>query len=131
MWQAEQQEKDKFAAEWLRTGDSFKAAIAVTGVNDAGRALWLEKQLVLDDYVLRRKQELIQENGEEAYLPSKADIARKVLEAHETARSTDDRLKALRLYAEIMGHISKPDTNSNKGGSGIVAIPINDLDSKL
>jgi hypothetical protein len=130
MWQSEQKEKEAFAAAWLREPDAFKAAVAVVGASNAGRALQIAATWVFDDYVLQHKADLKEEFGEDYFLPTKADTARKALEVFDTMRDGETKLKALRLYAEIMGHIAKPE-QLGKIGNGIVAIPVSDLDAKL
>jgi len=129
MWAEEKAQKDEFAAEWLRQPDPFKAALSIVGPANVGRALQISSQWVLDSYVLTRQKELIEEFGEDYFLPSKAVIARKVLEVHENAKTSFDKLAALKLYAEVMGHISKPD--NNKASGGLIAIPITEMDAKL
>jgi hypothetical protein len=47
-------------------------------------------------------------------LPSKAQQARDIYNLAQGAASIDDKLKAHKLYAEIMGHVQKP--GEGKGG---------------
>jgi hypothetical protein len=105
-------EKEAFAREWLRLNDPFKAAIAIVGA-DAGRALQISNDWIKDADVLKFKAKLIAESGEAAFIPSKEAFALKVFEVAESARHTEDRLKAYRLFGEIMGYIEKPTTNIN------------------
>ena len=105
--------KDAFAAELLRTPDPFKAACAVVGSQDMGRALQISHEWAKDPYVIDKQAELLEQFGAKHFLPSKEDFARKVLELGDTARATEDRLKAYRLFGEIMGYIEKPTTNIN------------------
>lgn len=108
----EDNEKRAFAREWLRLNDPFKAALAVVGAN-AGRALQISNEWVKDVTVLGYKAELIDEHGERSFLPTKEAFAMRVLDVAETARATEDKLKALRLFGEVMGYIEKPTTTVN------------------
>lgn len=135
MWQSEknakeQGEKDAFALAWLREPDPFKAAVKVFGPSNVGRAMQASAEWISDEYVLKRKAELFEEKGPRAFMPDEFEAARKAWEISESARFNDDKLKALRLYSEIMGYIPKVD-NSGKVGSGIVAVPVTELDAKL
>jgi hypothetical protein len=130
MWSDEKAEKDAFAAAWIKEPDAWKASLLVFGPSNAGRALQASHVWVKDDYVLNKKAELIEEHGEEHYLPTKADTARKAMAVHDEARTAEDKLKALDLYARLMGYIAKAEP-LGKLGNGIVAIPVNELDAKL
>ena len=58
-------------------------------------------------------QDAIDTHGEEYFLPTKADLARKVWALANTDNlSTNDKLKAYRLYADVRGFIEK--------GAGVV-----------
>jgi hypothetical protein len=109
----EAEQKKAFAAEWLRNPDAFKAALAVVGTQDAGRALFMSNNWVIDPLVLQLKAELLDEHGAKAFLPTKEEFARSILDLAEVARATEDKLKALRLFGEVMGFIEKPTTNIN------------------
>ena len=129
MWSSEIKQKDDFAAEWIRSNDPFKAAIVVFGPDNAGRALQASVEWTRDAYVIAKRAELLEEVGEEAFLPTKADLARKVLEVHENSRAPEDKLKALELYGKLMGFIAKENkTDNTKGTFKIVA---SELDQKI
>lgn len=130
MWLSEQQEKDAFARAWLKEPDAFKAAVMVFGSANAGRALQISATWVLDEYVLNKKKELLENEGPEAFLPTKFEVAQMMLENHKNARNAEDKRKQLRDYAELMKFIEKPEV-TGKIGSGIVAIPVGTLDAKL
>lgn len=105
--------KDAYADELLRTADPFKAAVAVVGTQDTGLALRISTEWPNDPYIKEKQAELLELNGEAAYVASKLQLARKVFELGDTARAIEDRLKAYRLFGEIMGYIEKPTTNIN------------------
>lgn len=127
--------KTAFAVELLKTPtDPFKAALAVCGV-DTGKALFVANKWPSDAFVLSEISRLKEEEGELAFLPTKADLARSLWErAHsETRRTTnEDFVKLTRLYAEIMDFVPKVqkeiDPNKGKIGAQVFA---NELDQKL
>lgn len=122
--------KDRFAVEWLRKGDPWLAALAVLGNQDTGKASVCASTWPFDAYVIRKRNELLAEHGEDYFLPSKADLARKVWdEAGKYNAAAADKTRNYRLYAEIMGFVEKPDGKASKGG--VVTIKLNDADSKL
>lgn len=122
--------KDAFAAAWLRNGDDiFKAALEVFGFAQAGKALEYADKWALDPYILEKKKSLLADDGEDAYLPTKGQIARKILDAHDKAPMTDDKIKALRLYSELMGFITKDGVNGKLVAP--VTLTISPTDAKL
>lgn len=106
--------KLKFAASLLRHPQDYDAAaFAVT--DDTGLALQIAR-LWPDDPVVKGEQERLLLGGEgRSFLPTKEVQARRVYdEATSQKNTTDDRLKAHRLYAELMSYIEKPiATNVN------------------
>ena len=130
-WVTDQELKDRFAVEWLRKGDPWPAALAVIGHQDPGRASQVAAQWPFDPYVKAQRARLIEENGEEYYLPTKTDLARKVWQDAENDRLTaKDRTSNYRLYAEIMGFIEK---DAGKGGKldGNITVTLAESDQKL
>lgn len=107
-----------FAAELLRNNeDGIKAAFVVFS-DDAGKALQLGRAWINDPVVIAEKQRLLNTTDAKTFLPSKEQQARDVYSmATDATKEIDDRLKAHRLYAEIMGHIEKPTS----GGVNILA----------
>lgn len=120
-------QKDAFAVAWLKHGDPFPAALEVFGHENGGVAILFSSLWAKDPYVLRKRQELIDERGEEGFLPSKAEIARKILAVHDAATFADEKTRALRLYAEVMGHITKDKIDDKKSA----AFVLNKEDMKL
>jgi hypothetical protein len=127
MWSSEQTEKDRFAFEWLREPDAFKAALAITGEGNAGRALLFASEWIKDPYVINKKKELIDEQGEESFLPAKAEIARKILAVHDETLDKETKLKALRLYSEVLGYITKPGEGKDKGAGFTMNLTATDV----
>lgn len=106
--------KDAFANALLRTPhDPFAAALQLFG-NDTMKALQVSKAWVSDIYVLAKQAELLEQYGEDEFLPSKAMLARRVFELAEMPnKDAKDRLAAYRLYGELRGYISKDGTTVN------------------
>jgi len=108
------EKRKRFAVELLKDpSDPFKAAIAVFGDN-TGAALEASYRWPNDPIVKGYMQKAIDELGDLHFLPSKAEIARV---AHSLAVdervAVEDRLKAIRLYADIRGFIDKQGATIN------------------
>lgn len=110
--------KTRFAVELLKNRDDpFKAANAVFS-HDARIALQVSREWPDDPFVLEQMAEYEGEVRRSSLLPSKDEYALKVWEtaSSERAMSVDDRLKAYKLFGEIMNYIQKPEpatTNVN------------------
>jgi hypothetical protein len=102
--------KTRFAEALLRTPDEpYNAAFAAIG--DSGLALQAANLWARDPFVLSEKIRLCEEHGVKAFLPTKEDQAGALWKmANDKSVEPEDRLKAHRLYAELMGHIEKPST---------------------
>lgn len=109
--------KHDFAMNLLRyPDDPNKAAFATTP--DTGLALQIARQWLDDPVVLVEKDRLLATTEAKAFLPTKEQQAKDVYALAMNDRvEIEDRLKAHRLYAEIMSHIEKP---SNNGGINIL-----------
>lgn len=120
-WQSDINSKKRlFAYHWLRTpNDAFKAGIVVFGQSNAGMALMACSDWVNDPIVLDERDRLIKEKGPLAFMPDRYETARMSLAVFEQSRDPENKLKALKLYADIMGHIPK-DTNSMTGQFNVV-----------
>lgn len=109
--ETERLQKKAFAEALMQMpGKPFDAALQVTGTN-TNRALWIATNWPNDAEVKAITAQLIEDGGEMQFLPSKADLARKVWELGNTAFEAKDRLAAYRLYGEIRGFIDKPNAN--------------------
>lgn len=107
--------KEQFAELSLREPDAFKVALVIYP-NDTGRALRIANEWPNDPQVKEIRQSFVdaEEDGETAFLPSKADASRLAWNiARDADKMTEDRLKALKLYAEIRGFIEKPQVTVN------------------
>lgn len=114
----DQQLKRAYARKLLVISDPFKAAIAVVPDNTPNHTaivLRIHNAWAADEEIRTLQRDIQDEEGEEAFLPSKAELARAVYDMATAERPTaaEDRLKAFRLYAEIRGFIEKPGVNIN------------------
>lgn len=109
----ERELKISFAREFLRTPDNmFKAALSIFP-DSTNKALKVSYDWPKDKIVLDEIQRLKQEEGEESFLPTKADLARSLWERAQSSLN-DDYVKITRLYAEIMDFIPKNSKNDDK-----------------
>jgi hypothetical protein len=103
--------KERFAELMLRENEPFKVAL-ILYPDDTGRALEVASMWPRDPVVIELQKSLTDAEGEITFLPTKADAARLAWNmARDEARFTEDRLKALKLYAEIRGFIEKPQVS--------------------
>ena len=110
----EQEQKRQFAIELLKQPtEPFKAAIIVFGDN-TGRALEVSARWPHDPEVQTFMQQAVEDMGDMHFLPSKAELARHAFEIGRDPKvHVEDRLKAMRLYADIRGFIDKQGTVIN------------------
>lgn len=113
----EQEIKAAFAAALLKDpSNPFKAAMSVIGDEDPGNvsdAAYMANHWVKDPVVVNEMQRLQSKEGELAFLPTKADLARKIWDLSNKPIDPSESAKLLKLYGEVMGFIEKPGTNVN------------------
>lgn len=112
--------KERFVRAWLREPDTFKAALSVlpsSNPRTTGWALHISSEWPDDPEVLELKADILEEEGEDEFLPTKAELAKRVYERAEETRNPDDAQKLYKLYAEIRGFIEKPGTTINNNNS--------------
>ena len=103
--------KERFAELMLRENEPFKVAL-ILYPDDTGRALEVAHTWPRDAQVIELQKSLTSAEDEITFLPTKSDAARLAWNmARDEARFTEDRLKALKLYAEIRGFIEKPQVS--------------------
>jgi hypothetical protein len=104
--------KHEYAANLLRTNDDpFKAGFATTP--NTGIALQMARDWPNDPVVLAAKAKLLLSEGAKTYLPTKEVQAKDIYAiATDSKYAVDDRLKAHRLYAEVMSYIEKPNAGA-------------------
>lgn len=126
-----------FAAALLKTpNDPFKAALSIIDSSKtAGPAMWAANYWPNDPAVKAEVERLKAEQGELAFLPSKADLARALWDkAHHERTTNDDFTKMARLYAEIMDFVpkvSKVAIDAKNSNGATVKVVASDLDEKL
>jgi hypothetical protein len=97
--------KERYAEALLRDPEPFRAA-GKLGV-DVAQQMYIAQNWPTDEFVIDEQSRLIELHGPEHYLPSKSDLARAIWSHAETCRDPDAKTKALKLYGEVMGHVSK------------------------
>jgi hypothetical protein len=116
--------KLEFAANLLRNNnDAAKAAFATTP--NVGFALQMAHKWPLDPVVIAEKDRLLISPDAKSFLPSKEIQAQDIYAMATNAKfDPDDRLKAHRLYAEIMAFIEKPvpGTTTNILNQGVMIV---------
>lgn len=107
-------QKKKFALELLKNPhDPYACAVVVFG-DDTASAIAFSYRWQKDYEVLRYQEEYREEHGSINFLPDKSVTAQAIWDiATNAITQTDDKLKALRLYAEVRNFIEKPNTNNN------------------
>jgi hypothetical protein len=103
--------KTAFAAALLRYPDDAYTA-ATTVIPDLGKAMRACTEWVKDPFVRAEQLRLLGERGAKSFLATKEDQAKDIYALATKSMDEEIRLKAHRLYAEIMGNIEKP---SNTG----------------
>lgn len=129
----EQRLKVAFAAALLKHPQDmegrFKAALSVT--SDTGQALLMANKWIDDPAVKAEQQRLIENSneGELDFIGTKAELAREVLTAARESWDGEVKHKFYKLYADIRGFISKPDTQVNVQVNNNRVMVVKDLGS--
>ena len=119
--QNEDKEKAAYAAFLLKERDPFKAALQLFP-NNTNRALWVANHWPNDETVLAAKAELLQEQGEDSFLPGKSELARDIWQRMQGTTlpngvvippTPEEYAKLAKLYADVRGFIEKPQNNQN------------------
>ena len=111
MDRSESELKTAFAEEWIKyPTDPFKAACVVFG-SDTGKALYAASHWVYDAQVIADKERISADYNALEYMPSKALLAKAIwdLATGQDGRiDADNKIKAFKLYGEVMNFIEKP-----------------------
>ena len=103
--------KLRFAAELVRTKNPATAAMSII-VGNPGLALKYSYELQVDPIVVAEIERLKDEFGEEAFLPSKAQLAREIYDrANRDGVDHEEYVKLIQLHCSMRGLIEKPGTN--------------------
>lgn len=122
-WATDETLKKRFAIEWAKEPDPFKAA-SVIWPEDINAVLWVIKFWVVDPAVNAAKDIYLKSVEAETALLDKDELSAKLLAfADETVLLSNgqrqyvveakDRLKAFELYATVRGFIGKIDLNAS------------------
>lgn len=126
----EQQLKKAFAAAWLRNPKNPYAAALTLTKGDTFLAMSMSKQWIFDDEVEQFKQQLIDEKGEEAFLPTRCELIREVVDRAYDTNCNDEFHKLIRLVADMRGFIEKPGVtinNNHQTNNRIMVVPMGQL----
>lgn len=106
-------EKQLFAVAMLKPGaDPYAVALEVFG-GDIPKALIASRQWPSDPEVLEYREIALEDNGAEAYLPSKAEVVTEIWTKAKATLNADTAFKGFKLVADIMGYVDKPGTTVN------------------
>lgn len=105
--------KELFAELLLKDSNAFRCALAIYP-DDTSKALRIANEWVKDPVVLQIQKELIENDGEMAYVATKAEQAKLAwtLANREDMDPNDraSRVKALELMGKLTGTIERPVT---------------------
>ena len=124
----ELQAKKAFAYEWLKEpNNAYAAALKITG-RDTFAAMRMVDNWCYDPVVTQLKSQLIEEHGEDHFLPSKAQMCRDLI---DRARSDPfaDFEKSYKLVADMRGFIEKPGVtiNTSVTNNKVMVVPVGRL----
>jgi hypothetical protein len=105
---SEQKAKIEFA-KGIVSGETPFAVATRLFPSDTGLALRICNEWQRDEYVLSEVANLL-DAGHVADIPSKESFALFVFNAAKSIKSADDKIKFLRLFAEVSGYITKGET---------------------
>ena len=107
--------KLRFAAALLRLNNGNSAANEVLGDRGIGERMWLATILPVDAVVVAEMDRLKDEQGEMAFLPSKAALVRQILARAENTQDNSEYVELMKLAANMMGFVEKPGAGMNVG----------------
>lgn len=125
----EQKLKLKFAEAWLRNPNNAYAAALFVTKNDSFAAIKICDAWIFDDEVDRMKRQLIEEHGEEHFLPTKCEMIRDVYDRAQACYVDDSYVKLMKLAADMRGFIEKPGVtiNNTQTNNRVMVIPVGRL----
>ena len=110
----EREAKEKFARLLLKEpGNAFAIALKVCP-DDVKRAVQIANEWPNDPDVLDFQERIKGDEGENEFLPTKADLARETWNLmHDKYTDASQFAKLGKLYADLMGFIEKPKVEVN------------------
>lgn len=122
------EEKERFTAAWVEYNDPFKAALSLFPADDSEstpRALLMATSLPNDVYVLKLKNEMLNGGKDCDGLPTKGQFARSIIEMTNSDRiPITEKRHLLRLYAEVMGFVVKPNEGETAKSKPLPSAPV-------
>lgn len=103
------EDKRRFADAFARTQNAATAALSI--FSHAGEALRQSLILPNDPKVIEELKRIKSEVTEAELLPSKAELAREVLQRARGSNDNEEYGKLMDLYFRVMGMIEKPGAN--------------------
>jgi len=121
----EQQIKLAFAYEWLKQPTNAYAAALIITQRDTFAAMKMMDAWSHDPEVIQFKKDLIEQHGEDHFLPTKAEMCRDLIEQARTDPFAD-MPKNYKLVAEMRGFIEKAGitiNNSSTTNNKVMVVP--------
>lgn len=115
-------ERLKYAGELLREPENpIKCAQRIWGGGQdvIGFCAWAASAWPNDPEFQALQRSLISEQGEDSFLPTKREAVLRIWNWTETG-SKDEKIKAMKLLAEISGWIEKPEDPSTKAVTSLM-----------
>jgi hypothetical protein len=109
----EQKLKLKFAEAWLRNPNNAYAAALSVAKNNPFLATQICDKFLNDSEVEAFKKSLIDDLGEEHFLPSKCEMIREVYDRAKICLVDESYVKLMKLAADMRGFIEKPGITVN------------------
>jgi len=111
IFENEKEQKEKFAVLLLKNPNNAYDVACRLYPNDVSRSMFIFNHWQSDPYVEECQDKLLEEFGEEHFLPTKAELAREIWDRAKAAYDDDSFTKLMRLYADVLGYIKKSDVN--------------------
>lgn len=125
----EQKLKRAFAEAWLRNPNNMYAGAMELTRNDPFMATRLCDQFLFDEEVKAYKRELIDEHGEEHFLPTKTDMLHQIMD-RAIGATEEGFVKMMKLAADMRGFIEKPGVTINNNSltnNRVMVVPVGRL----
>lgn len=128
------EQKRAFALAYKQIGDPNRAAQKIfPRLGDGGNAYHASITWLNDPIVIAELDRLTEEHAEIEFMPSKAVTARTIYAiAENTSCDPDTRLRAFKLYCEVMQYTGTPsvqiNNNDNRVVNAVMMVPAPDAD---
>ena len=111
---ADAEKKRAFAFKLLQNPTKPIEAAKAVFPGDMATACTVSVAWVNDPEIIELQQKLLEEYGEEHFLPSKADVGRELYKiGTQYAADNKDKIKALETFSRLMGYLGESSTNIN------------------